>query len=286
METFVDIQRQYQDRLSSIYEEGEVKELFLMALEHVSGMRRSQFLAQRHERISEIYKASLLAVLARLTTGQPIQHILGKAEFYGMHLKVTADTLIPRPETEELVQRILNDYLGQPSLKLIDIGTGSGCIAVALAKHLQQSEVWAMDISCEAVAVARHNAVEQQQSIHFLCADILEWELTFPPDQRFDIIVSNPPYITPREQQSMHINVLQYEPHTALFVDDEAPLLYYAHIADFALQHLTEEGSLYFEINQYLGKETADLLRKKGFERVDILQDLHKNDRIAIAKKG
>ena len=284
METFADIEQRYQEALTPLYDAGEVKVLFLMALEHVSGMRRTQFLDQRNHAITEIYKAGLLAILEHLDSGQPIQHVLGEAEFYGMRLFVTSDTLIPRPETEELVQRIIGDYRERSSLQVIDIGTGSGCIALALAKHLPEAEVWAVDVSAQALDVARKNAHAQQQSINFLCADILEWELSFPSKEKFDIIVSNPPYITPKEKEEMHNNVLLFEPHSALFVEEEAPLLFYDHIADFAGHHLKEGGTLYFEINQYLGRETAELLQKKGFRHVELVKDIHGSDRILVAR--
>lgn len=285
METFADIQQQYQEALSSLYDEGEIKALFLMALEHVSGMRRSQFLADRNKAVSEVVRVGILAILEHLQEGQPIQHVLGEAHFYGMRLVVTPDTLIPRTETEELVKRIIEDFRGRPLLSVMDIGTGSGCIAVALAKNLPAADVWAVDVSPKALAVARQNAFKQKQEIRFLCADVLEWGLTFPSDCTFDIIVSNPPYITPKEKEQMSHNVLLYEPHTALFVDEETPLLFYDHIADYAWRYLKDDGSLYFEINQYLGAEMVELLHKKGFGQVELLQDMHGNDRIVIAKR-
>src|SRR5690606_36710672 len=170
--------------------------------------------------------------------------------FYGMRLENTPDTLIPRAETDALVQPDAEDFRHRSPLGVTVIETGSGCIAVALAKNLPEDHVWPVDGSAKGLAIARQNAFKQKQEIRFLCADVLEWELTFPSDCTFDMIVSNPPYITPKEKEHMSHNVLLYEPHSALFVDEETPLLFYDHIADYAWRYLKDDGSLYFEINQ------------------------------------
>jgi release factor glutamine methyltransferase len=271
------IDKKYQTSLALLYAVGEIQQLFLIALENVSGLSRSQYLSRRGQVVDDIVVTKMENILAGLERGEPIQHILGEAHFYGMNLVVSPDTLIPRPETEELVHLILQNHRGQQGLKIIDIGTGSGCIAVALAKGLSNSEVWAMDVSSSALSVARENARLYRQQINFVQGDILEWDMVFGAEQQFDVIVSNPPYITPKEKEMMHPNVLQYEPHLALFVEEEAPLLFYDYIADFALSH--------FEINQYLGLETADMLRKKGFVDVRLLKDINAVDRMIVAKK-
>src|SRR5690606_23923828 len=157
--------QQYQEALYNLYEEGEIKALNLMALEHVRGMRRSQFLADRNMPFSEVVRVGILAILEHLQEGQSIQHVLGEAHFYGMRLVVTPDTLIPRTETEELVQRIVEDFRGRSPLSVMDIGTGSGCIALALAKNLPMADVWAVDVSAKALAIARQNAFKQKQEI-------------------------------------------------------------------------------------------------------------------------
>jgi release factor glutamine methyltransferase len=279
------IDKKYQTSLALLYAVGEIQQLFLIALENVSGLSRSQYLSRRGQVVDDIVVTKMENILAGLERGEPIQHILGEAHFYGLNLVVSPDTLIPRPETEELVHLILQNHRGQQGLKIIDIGTGSGCIAVALAKGLSNSEVWAMDVSSSALSVARENARLYRQQINFVQGDILEWDMVFGAEQQFDVIVSNPPYITPKEKEMMHPNVLQYEPHLALFVEEEAPLLFYDYIADFALSHLLDTGSLYFEINQYLGLETADMLRKKGFVDVRLLKDINAVDRMIVAKK-
>src|SRR5690606_370717 len=178
--------------------------------------------------------------------------------------------LIPRPETEELVHLIVNHHRKSTStaLRIIDIGTGSGCIAIALKKALPHAHIYALDVSDDALHVARQNAEDQAVQLDFIHADILEWELIFQDEQRFDIVVSNPPYITTAERGDMHQNVLDHEPHLALFVQETAPLLFYEHIAAFASHHLHSGGDLYVEINRNYGQAVGDLFRKKGFGSV------------------
>lgn len=285
MITLVAIERNYQDLLSSLYPKGEIRQLFLMALGKTASISPLNYSSRRDEEASDGVEERMSEILARLRRGEPIQYILGEAHFYGSTLQVSNAVLIPRPETEELVHRILQDHRSSDRLTVMDIGTGSGCIAISLAKGLFESQVWAMDVSPSALDVALKNAKACGQTINFVLGDILEWDVIFQSAQQFDIIVSNPPYITPKEKENMHRNVLHHEPHLALFVEEEAPLLFYDYIADFALSHLTPEGVLYFEINQYLGTETADMLRKKGFSNVQIIQDMQGADRIAVAKR-
>ena len=184
-----------------------------------------------------------------------------------------------------MVDLIIKENNTSPELQIIDIGTGTGCIAISLKKNLNQAEVSAVDISPEAIAIARQNSINNESPVNFRCLDILEWNLVFADSELFDIIVSNPPYITQQEKNDMHRNVLQFEPHTALFVEDSVPLLFYDHIASFALKHLKKEGTLYFEINQYLAKETQDLLFKKGFSEVKVLNDINGVPRMIKASK-
>lgn len=282
--TWKDIESAYIKILASLYPEGESRELFFLAAEEVGGLRKYEFSLLKNEAVAQNIDSRLLQILDQLAMGRPIQHIFGKAPFYGQEFFVNEHTLIPRPETEELVDLIIRDWRDASSIKLIDIGTGTGCIVLSLAKHLN-ADSWAVDISAEAIAVAKKNAQALKTDVSFIQADILEWEFMFSERQNFDIIVSNPPYITPAEKEEMHRNVLQYEPHLALFVEESAPLLFYDHIADFALHHLAEEGTLYFEINQFLGEETADLLKKKGFSVVELFKDINGADRIIRAKR-
>ncbi|MGM1430461.1 peptide chain release factor N(5)-glutamine methyltransferase [Sphingobacterium lactis] len=284
MSNLLSIRQQFETSLSPIYDREEITNLFHITCEHILNLKRMQFTLRMQEALTGEELQQFNLILEQLISGKPIQHILGKAPFYGMEFSVTEDTLIPRPETEELVDLIIKDAQDKSGLRLIDIGTGSGCIAISLAKHLQDARVEAVDISAAAIHVAQENARQHQVNIDFKCLDILEWELTFDDQQRFDIIVSNPPYITQEEKEAMHRNVLQFEPHTALFVEDAAPLLFYDYIASFAEQHLEKDGVLYFEINQYLAEETKDLLLKKGFADVQVLNDINAVPRMIKAK--
>ena len=285
MITLSEVEQYYQSKLSTLYSQEEIKQIFLITLEKTAHIPIDQYSIKKSEAINEDIKAQMIAVADELSTGRPIQHILGEAPFYGSTFYVSADTLIPRPETEELVHLILQRQQNEQGLRIIDLGTGTGCIAITLAKKMKQPNVWAMDISDKALLIAKANAEKQQQAIHFVQGDMLAWDNIFDTEQKFDIVVSNPPYITPDEKKDMHVNVLDFEPETALFVPSEAPLLFYDHIADFALEHLAENGWLYIEINQYLSAETASLLREKGFCHIEIHKDINGVDRMISAQR-
>src|SRR5690606_38360911 len=285
MMTFADIEKQYLKNLDNLYPIEEARTLFSIALEKVSALSFAAHSSSRYEMASSSIVTKMFDILEKLVTGQPIQQIIEEAYFYGAVFHVSRDTLIPRSETEELVHLILTDYQHVSGLDIIDIGTGTGCIALTLARKMRQARIWAMDVSREALTIAKTNAEKQQQDVRFILRDILEWEVIFDQQQQFDIIVSNPPYITPKEKSAMHSNVLDFEPADALFVTEEAPLLFYDYIADFALVHLKANGCLYFEINQYLGQETVDLLKKKGFRQVTLHKDMSGADRMIAARR-
>ena len=282
MVTLLKIRQEFVEKLGEIYDPEEAKTLSQIAVEAVTGWNRMQQNIQLQTALDKEVLNALYDILQTLQAGKPIQHILGHAPFYNMDFKVNQHTLIPRPETEELVEMILADHEGQKNLKVVDIGTGTGCIAISLQKHLSNATTTALDVSSEALEIARENAQRLGATIDFRCLDILEWELTFG-EGKFDIIVSNPPYITQSEMRDMHQNVLQHEPHTALFVPEEAPLLFYDYIADFALSHLAPDGTLYFEINQYLAEETKALMLKKGFSTAEIYSDINNVPRMLKA---
>jgi release factor glutamine methyltransferase len=227
------------------------------------GLSRLDLALDRERELSEAEEEKLNAALQRLRQHEPIQYITGKTEFYGLSFSVNKNVLIPRPETEELVEWILEDCKHQEQLNILDIGTGSGCIAISLAKNLPNSKVTAFDISDEAIKVAQGNAELNEVEVAFLKKDILAVDFL---SGKFDIIVSNPPYVRELEKKDMQRNVLEHEPATALYVKDEDPLLFYRKIADLADQNLVPKGKLYFEINQYLGKETEVLLTEKNFQ--------------------
>ncbi|QNL48605.1 peptide chain release factor N(5)-glutamine methyltransferase [Olivibacter sp. SDN3] len=279
------LKKEFIDKLSPLYPVSEIESLFAQVLEDALQLKRKDYLLDKSFTLSAAGLEKIKKISDRLLKGEPLQYILGVAWFMGLHLKVTEKVLIPRPETEELVDLIIQDHsssIDQP-LQIIDIGTGSGCIPSALKAHLRDAQVWAVDISREALEIAKYNAAKHHTSINFMLADILDWEFVFQDGQKFDIIVSNPPYITPGEKEEMHPNVLQFEPHLALFVEEKAPLLFYETIASFALEHLQPKGKLYFEINSNYGVEVKNLLYKKGFKVVRLLQDMQGADRMISA---
>ena len=226
----------------------------------------------------------LKSIQSRMIGYEPLQYILGHADFYGLKLKVNSHVLIPRPETEELVYWIINDFKDKNSkaLKVLDIGTGSGCIPLLLKKNLPMSKVRAIDISEDALAVARENAKTYQAEIRFLNADILE-ETAWKSFGTFDIIVSNPPYVPLKESGRMTKQVLDYEPREALFVDNDDPLIFYRSIGLFAIQKLNPEGQLYFETNEFNASEVVTLLQSQGFENISLKNDLSGKPRMIKA---
>ena len=269
--------------LKDIYPPGEAQALVRLIMERVCGLSTHQLLLGKGKELSDTEKFKIKEIVEGLRLYKPIQYLLGIADFYGMEFKVTPDVLIPRPETAELVERIITDYQSQAP-RILDIGTGSGCIAISLAKHLPEAEVVAVDISPEALAVAEENARMNQVSVSFLELDILSGGNLSSPIGNFNGIVSNPPYIMNKEKATMEANVLENEPHMALFVPDNDPLLFYRAIARFGQRHLAEGGHLYFEINALCGKETVAMLRQENYTEVELIQDLYGKDRIVKAK--
>ncbi len=286
--TIGELAEHYVMELEPLYDSNEARTLFNMAAEKVLTISSGELIMQKDLDISFIDLQKLLSILNDLQIGKPIQHILAEAHFYGLVFNVDENVLIPRPETEELVDWIISvcskqfavDSLTSPErLTILDIGTGSGCIPITLKKHLPNAKVSTLDVSPEAIAVARQNAIQIGTEINFTVADIL----TFTSEEKFDIIVSNPPYIRDLEKKDMHNNVLLHEPHLALFVSDEDPLLFYNAIADFAKTNLKPNGQLYFEINEYLGKETIEMLIGKSFVDIELRQDMQGKDRMVRA---
>ncbi|KRT15307.1 hypothetical protein ASU31_14840 [Pedobacter ginsenosidimutans] len=275
----------YELELEPLYDSNEAKALFSVAAEQVLALSSAKLIMQKDIDISFINMQKLLSILNDLQIGKPIQHILEEAHFYGAVFKVNEQVLIPRPETEELVDWIISDnssrFLVNTNYKIsiLDIGTGSGCIPITLKKHLLKAEVSTLDVSANAIAVAKENAERINVKIKFIEADIL----TFKSEEKFDVIVSNPPYIRDLEKSDMHNNVLVYEPHLALFVRDENPLIFYKAIADFARTNLKPNGQLYFEINEYLSKEMIEMLVSKGFIDIKLRKDMQGKDRMVRA---
>lgn len=277
-----EIKNIFHRELDALYPKEEVGSFFAMLIEDYLGLERFVLALEPDLVISKEEETPLFEALSRLKLQEPIQHILGKTHFMEMDFIVTQHVLIPRPETEELVRWILKEYKGSQSqgLKIMDIGTGSGCIAISLAKHFTNAAIYALDISEEALKVARKNAALNEVDVSFVQNDIFKLAL----ESDFDIIVANPPYVREKEKNEIQKNVLDHEPSQALFVSNEDPLVYYKRITALASKHLKEGGSLFFEINQYLGKETKQLLKSHNFSEIELRKDMFGNDRMLKGK--
>ncbi|MCC1484791.1 peptide chain release factor N(5)-glutamine methyltransferase [Winogradskyella immobilis] len=276
------IQNTFHSALDTLYNKNEVDRFFFMLTEHYFNFTRIQLVLEPHYSIDENQQQLLFLALEDLKLQKPIQYIIGETEFYELKFKVNSNVLIPRPETEELVDWILKTTktINQP-ITILDIGTGSGCIAISLAKNLPNSKVYALDVSEEALQIAKTNADLNAVNVEFIKSNILE-QIHFISEQAlaFDIIVSNPPYVRELEKYQIKPNVIDNEPHLALFVEDNNPLLFYDAICKLAVNKLKPNGKLFFEINQYLGKEMLELLAHYNFDHIELRKDIYDNDRI------
>ena len=274
----------FQKELSSLYDAMEIESFFFLILEQFRNLKRIDLALQPDLEFSEAEISQWNLVLEQLKQEIPIQYILGKTHFYGLEFQVNPNVLIPRPETEELVDWIIktNSNGKSSTIKILDIGTGSGCIAISLAKNLPNASIFSLDVSKKALEMAQINALQNETKITFIEKNILE---TTSFEQQFDVIVSNPPYVRNLEKAEIKKNVLENEPHLALFVADDDALLFYRKIAQIAMKNLQSGGQLYFEINQYLGKETVDLLADLGFQNIELRQDIYGNDRMISCRK-
>jgi len=299
MITIKDVFEDYK-QLNKIYDVNEVESLTLLTISHVTNLSKASVKAFPERELNDEQAQKLTGIVAELITGKPIQYILGVTEFYGLPFKVNPNVLIPRPETEELVEWVLAVCSGQLAVgggqlpvssgqfagSILDIGTGSGCIAISLKKNLPQGQVSAIDISEGALQTAKENAALNNAEVQFIKADILDAATTHhSPLTTHHIIVSNPPYVTLDDKKQMHTNVTDFEPHTALFVPENDPLLFYRAIADFATGNLTPGGYLFFEINEGLGKETVELLRAKHFTDIELKKDMSGRDRMIACRR-
>lgn len=284
------LKRLFHSELKNIFPQTEIQSFFYLLSDAFLGLKKVDIALEPDFKISTSKEKIINSALAKLKQEIPIQYIIGETEFYGLPFFVDNNVLIPRPETEELVDWIINETQSARlkvksnstnGLNILDIGTGSGCIAISLAKNISTAKVWALDISEKALEIANKNAKLNHVNVQFLNKNILTIK-NLPV--KFDIIVSNPPYVREIEKGEIKNNVLAYEPHLALFVKDEVPLLFYDKIADFAMNNLNENGTLYFEINQYLSKETIELLQKKGFQNIELKKDIFNNDRMIKAE--
>lgn len=283
---------QFLQELSSLYDAGETESFFYLILEEEHQLKRIDLALNPNLTFSNDEIQLWNLILEQLQQEIPIQYLLGKTSFYGLDFEVNENVLIPRPETEELVEWIIQSTkseVGNTKLKVLDIGTGSGCIAISLAKNIPNATVFAIDVSEKALATARKNAKINEVKVTFLKKNILQTVSLSAVEglnQQFDIIVSNPPYVRELEKQEIKKNVLDNEPHLALFVADNDALIFYRKIAELAQESLSENGQLFFEINQYLGSEMIDLLEKMGFKNIELRKDIYGNDRMVFCKKA
>ena len=274
-----------QKSLEALYPPEEIRSLTQWILEKVCNLSRHQQILHKNTQLSCTEKESIQMIVQRLKNSEPVQYIFGETEFYGLPFMVTPAVLIPRPETEELVHRIFQEQKVS-GLRVIDIGAGSGCIAVTLARKLTDAQVYALDISEDALQIVQQNAQQNGATVQCMQADILSVDLQKDPAlPLFDLIVSNPPYVRESEKATMRPNVLDYEPHLALFVRDEDPILFFRRIAEFGLDKLTENGFIYVEINEVYGEMIEQMFHQKGYQRVERMCDLFGKERFIKARR-
>jgi release factor glutamine methyltransferase len=276
------LQNFFQNGLIGYYPKEEINAFFYRICEQHLNYKRIDVSLKSETLITPETFEYFESLISRLLTYEPIQYILGTTSFFGLEFKVDTNVLIPRPETEELVAWILKQADSSQPLKILDIGTGSGCIAVSLAKHFPNADVYALDVSPAALEMAQYNAQQNGVQLNGIQANVLEWENT---ELQFDIIVSNPPYVRESEKERMAPNVLEHEPHLALFVENNNPLVFYQAIVALSKQALKKQGLLYFEINEYLGQETKALFSSDDFENVQLKTDIFGKNRMMRASK-
>lgn len=271
-----DIQNRFHLELDTIFYKEEIDSMFYLLINAYYKVSRLQLATDLELEVEDDH--DVLNALELLKQEKPIQYILGETEFYGFPFVVNEHVLIPRPETEELVEWVLKHSNKTDEINILDIGTGSGCIAVSLAKHFPKAKIYAVDICAKAIETAKHNAKLNDVDVIFFEADILKAHSI--DNFKFDIIVSNPPYVRDQEKSMMKPNVLDYEPHLALFVRDYDALQFYKAITKFALHNLKESGALFFEINEHLGNDMIELLVSSHFHDIELKQDIFKKDRM------
>jgi len=286
-----DIQLIFHKELDDIYGLEEVKGFFFLIIKSYYDITRLALALDNNLSLTKSEQVLILSALQDLKNEKPIQYILGETEFFGIPFKVNESVLIPRPETEELVSWVLEDLKSKNiesiPTQILDIGTGSGCIAISLAKNIPDAIVYALDVSQKALKIAKQNSEMNRVDIKYIHLDILNsdtWNQSLI-DLKFDVIVSNPPYVRKKEMQQMKANVVQNEPHLALFVDDDNPLLFYKKITEFGANYLKAGGKLFFEINEFLGNETVHLLEDNNFKNIELKQDIYNKDRCIKAVK-
>jgi release factor glutamine methyltransferase len=275
--TIAELKISFEKELKGLYSSTEIKNFFTYVLSHLLQVPKLTILSQPDKELGEKITESLPRILLELKKKAPIQYILGKADFYGMVLEVNPYVLIPRPETEELVDWIIKEQKGK-KISILDVCTGSGCIALALRKNVTLAKVKGVDISAKALEVAKGNSLVQKLDVDFIEADALKLDEVLNPSD-YDVIVSNPPYVLPDEKKTMRDNVLKYEPHLALFVPENDPLLFYRAIAEF-VKRASHNVTLYFEINETKADLLAALFKEMGFKDILVKKDINGKDRM------
>lgn len=260
----------------------EIQSILYLILENVLGLSRADIIAEKSILVTASHQKCLSEIVKRVNACEPIQYILGFTYFYGRKFKVNSAVLIPRPETELLIEEVLKEVDPYTPGIVLDIGTGSGCIAITLAKELPAKRVLALDVSEAALLIANENAQELNAAVEFHHGNALAEKF---PVQQIEILVSNPPYIASAEKKSMNKNVLEYEPHLALFVEDDDPLVFYKMIAQKGAKSLTSNGKVFVEINERFGEAVSELFLNAGFKNVQIIKDLQEKNRIVTALK-
>ncbi len=282
MNTIFHLSQYARQALKDSYPEHEIQSICRIIYMDILHFTNIDIHIKKNEILDESFINKFHSIIQRLQLGEPLQYILGSTLFAGLTFKVNRSTLIPRPETEELIRWVTDNL--HPGMRALDIGTGTGCIAIALSHNCPQAQVYAIDIAGDTLDTARENARTNGTDISFMQRDILHYDDYTWED--FDIIVSNPPYIRECEKKEMHRNVLDYEPARALFVKDDDPLLFYRTIAAFGQLHLQPGGLLFFEINEAFGKETVDLLDKQGYQDIELKKDFYGKERMIKATKA
>jgi release factor glutamine methyltransferase len=280
--TLLQIKTIFFDRLSTLYPKNEIDSIFYLTMGYLLNYSKIEIHGKLSLNLTGEMEIKVLGIRDRLAHNEPIQYITGYTEFYELRLNIDNRALIPRPETELLVNIILNETSRDKKLKIIDLCTGSGCIALALTANLPYTEVSATDISKEALELAEQNSKENNLTVNFICDSLLEPKKNY---ETYDIITSNPPYVREEEKKHMHRNILEYEPELALFVADSNPLIFYKAMAVFGNSYLNHGGIIYCEINEAFGAATKDLFMKAGYTETIILKDLNNKDRFIKATK-
>jgi release factor glutamine methyltransferase len=281
VKTIKDVFVAFQKGLKALYNSNEIEAITLLTINEIVNLSKATIKAFPEREIAVDQSRQLENILVQLQTGKPIQYILGHTEFFGLKFLVNSSVLIPRPETEELVDEIISSA-ANGEYNILDIGTGSGCIAISLKKNLPGAQVSALDVSNDALQTAKENARLNDADINFIRADILNIKSGIE-NLKFEIIVSNPPYVTLADKAQMHVNVIDFEPHTALFVPENDPLLFYKAIAGYAANNLANNGLLFLEINEAYGPETVALLASKGFKNIELKKDMSDKPRMIKA---